>query len=260
MTANEPKNLTFEKAPLGKFLCRKVVFYCPNCGYTLQSPYDMSKIKLPDLEVPPIIKNECSFTPNFTIPCPNCESDYLVDIDAGMVEIIRTLNFDMTEQPIKTTACCSGHANKNGTIMKTNRLTRECIEVSSPYIQFAPGKSPLDIDLNILPWMYKNGYWEFKQVEFMENDTDEHTIFFTPKDRGVILRFNREIIDDVFASHGGSFDVDGAINTLLSHFTEARQSLLTYIQDIMVPRWNHDAILRWNRDAILPDDPRFEQY
>ena len=107
MMTDDPKYTVFEKAPLDKYLDRNVVFYCPNCGYKMQTPYDMSQIKLPDLEVPSIIKNECAFTPNFTIPCPDCKNGYLVDIDAGMVEIIRTLSWDLLDKPIRTTACCA---------------------------------------------------------------------------------------------------------------------------------------------------------
>ena len=252
MMTDDPKYTVFEKAPLDKYLDRNVVFYCPNCGYKMQTPYDMSQIKLPDLEVPSIIKNECAFTPNFTIPCPDCKNGYLVDIDAGMVEIIRTLSWDLLDKPIKTTACCAGHVYKNGVTIEINRLVRARIEISTPYIQFAPGMSPLDTDLNILPWMHTNGYWVFEQVEFFENDTDEHPAFYTPKDRGVAIRFNHEIIDDILDKYSDSYDVGGATNDILNHFTEARVSLLSYIREVMVPRWNHDAIRR--------KDPRFDKY
>ena len=100
--------------------------------------------------------------------------------------------------------------------------------------------------------MHKNGYWAFEQVEFFENDTDEHPAFYTPKDRGVALRFNHEIVDDILNSYGDSYDVGGAIDTIQRHFNEARMTLLEYIRDVMVPRWNHDAIRR--------TDPRFDKY
>lgn len=127
-----------------------ICFHCGNIekfDFKEHDPIEM-------FPAPKSIRNKVRVYVSMDIPCPVCNSDfdehYMVPIDEKMIYIIHLLNFGF-ENLIKTSACCQGH------------IRMELDGVSFPYIKFVPGRTPLDVSLDFLKLLEKDGKWEFSQ-------------------------------------------------------------------------------------------------
>lgn len=193
---------------------------CFHCGNIEHFAFKEPDHQIEIIQCPKSIKNKINAYISLDIPCPVCNSindeHYMVPIDEKMIDIISLLNFGFNSL-IKTSHCCQGH------------IRMDLDGVSFPYIKFIPNHTPLDVNLNFLKLLEKDGKWEFSQYEVNDESIpiNNGNVFVPPALIGISLRLKCE---KEYAKYKTINGVKTPLNVLEELFDSSVQELYQIIK------------------------------